>query len=474
MTDTPTAARTLPRVFTITGPTGTHALSSTLIHICNGLVHDGANPAFILDHAEMSNAIQRLGLLVSDRVTFLAGYATEDMLAETELTFDALLIGNAERLTTDQFGALLSWATERGASRVFAVNPPAVRTGEPTYGDTIHDLLGLLDPAEPERYAAVMREIGAVALKAAGEPEDRTVTMTLRLDFEPRSMLQAVAKSLFGDDVPTPGEDVTSEEMIEAIAFHLRLKATQIPADLAAGLVTEPLTGPDGQPVEVKPLDFWTALRSARIEGADLDTMVAGLEQGWSTSGTATLAGGPDVEIHVAALEDGRFHLALGRHSQFGHIDSIMSAAEATMADPRGGVVISEPRADHLFDGSRMLRYVTLRRTGTSYTADTCPACDGSRVGLLATTMGKALAFAREFLTTGQISGDPLIKPAPLQDVAAAERSGMAVFEQFGPRIHPRSERGEVSHDDPARACADDADLGLTFRREPNGVTTAV
>ncbi|NUB07140.1 hypothetical protein FW320_13265 [Azospirillum sp. Vi22] len=471
MTDTPTAARTLPRVFTITGPTGTHALSSTLIHICNGLVHDGGSPAFILDHDEMSNAVQRLGLLVSHHVTFLAGFSVDELLNKTDITFDALLIGNAERLTADQFGAILSWATERGASRVFAANPPAVRTGEPTYGDTIHDLLLLLDPADPERYAAVMREIGAVALKAAGEPEVQTVS--LKQEFDPRSMLQAVAKSLFGDDVPAPGEDVITEEMIEAIAFHLRLKATQIPAELVAGLATEPLTGPDGQPVEVKPLSFWTALRPARIEGADLDATVAGLEQGWTSGGTATLAGGPDTEIHVAALADGRFHLTLGRHSQFGHIDSIMSAAEAMTADPRGGV-FSEPRAERLFDGSHMLRYVTLRRTGTSYTADTCPSCDSSRVGLLATTLGKALAFAREFLTTGQISGDPLIKPAPLQDVAAAERSGMAVFEQFGPRIHPRSERGEVSHDDPARACADDADLGLTFRREPNGVTTAV
>lgn len=434
MTDTPTAARTLPRVFAITGPAGTHALSSTLIHICNGLVHDGGSPAFILDHAEMSNAIQRLGLLVSDRVTFLAGYATEDMLAETDITFDALLIGNAERLTADQFGALLSWATERGASRVFAVNPPSMRTGEPTYGDTIHDLLGLLDPADPERYAAVMREIGAVALKAAGEPEVQTVS--LKLEFDPRSMLQAVAKCLFGDDVPAPSEDVTTEEMIEAIAFHLRLKATQIPADLAAGFATEPLTGPDGQLVEVKPLSFWTALRPARIEGADLDTIVAGLEQGWTSGGTATLAGGPDTEIHVAALADGRFHLALGRHSQFGHIDSIMSAAEAMLADPQGGV-FSEPVAEQLFDGSRMLRYVTIRRTGTSYTADTCPARDGSRAGLLATTLGKALAFAREFLTSGRVSGDEPVFP----DGADAGTG---------------------------------SDLGLTLRREPNGVTTAV
>ncbi|MGY0793100.1 hypothetical protein ACW7BJ_27350 [Azospirillum argentinense] len=436
MTDTPTAARTLPRVITITGPAGTHALSSTLIHICNGLVHDGGSPAFILDHDEMSNAVQRLGLLVSHHVTFLAGFPVEDLLNKTDITFDALLIGNAERLTADQFGALLSWATERGASRVFAANPPAVRTGEPTCGDTIHDLLLLLDPADPERYAAVMREIGAVALKAAGEPEDRTVTMTLKLDFEPRSMLQAVAKCLFGDDVPAPSEDVTTEEMIEAIAFHLRLKATQIPADLAAGFATEPLTGPDGQLVEVKPLSFWTALRPARIEGADLDTMVAGLEQGWTSGGTATLAGGPDTEIHVAALADGRFHLALGRHSQFGHIDSIMSAAEAMLADPQGGI-FSEPVAERLFDGSRMLRYVTLRRTGTSYTADTCPAGDGSRVGLLATTLEKALAFARDFLTNGEISSDEPVLPD-------------------GPGI------------------AADADLGLTLRREPNGVTTAV
>ncbi|MFC5358074.1 hypothetical protein [Azospirillum himalayense] len=436
MTDTPTAARTLPRVFTITGPAGTHALSSTLIHICNGLVHDGGSPAFILDHAEMPNAIQRLGLLVSDRVTFLAGYAAEHLLTETELTFDALLIGNAERLTTDQFDALLSWATERGASRVFAVNPPAARTGESTYGDTIHDLLGLLDPADPERYSAVMREIGAVALKAAGEPEDRNVTMTLKLDFEPRSMLQAVAKSLFGDDVPAPGEDVTTEEMIEAIAFHLRLKATQIPAELAAGLAMEPLTGLDGQPVEVKPLSFWTALRPARIEGADLDATVAGLERGWATGETAALAGGPDVEIHVAALADGRFHLALGRHSQFGHIDSIMSAAEAMLADPRGGR-FPEPRADHLFDGSRMLRYVTLRRTGTSYTAITNMSANRTRSGLLPTTMAEALAFAREYLTTGQISGDEAVFP----DGAAT---------------------------------GTDTDLALTLRREPNGVTTAV
>ncbi|CAO3439437.1 hypothetical protein [Azospirillum argentinense] len=304
-----------------------------------------------------------------------------------------------------------------------------MRTGEPTCGDTIHDLLGLLDPADPERYAAVMREIGAVALKAAGEPENQTVTMTLKLEFDPRSMLQAVAKCLFGDDVPAPGEDVTTEEMIEAIAFHLRLKATQIPTDLAAGFATEPLTGPDGQPVEVKPLSFWTALRPARIEGADLDSMVAGLEQGWTSGGTATLAGGPDAEIHIAALADGRFHLALGRHSQFGHIDSIMSAAEAMLADPQGGV-FSEPVAERLFDGSRMLRYVTLRRTGTSYTADTCPAGDGSRVGLLATTLEKALAFARDFLTNGEISSDEPVLPD-------------------GPGI------------------AADADLGLTLRREP-------
>ncbi|MBK4723446.1 hypothetical protein JJL56_31845 [Azospirillum sp. YIM DDC1] len=358
MTDTPTAARTLPRVFTITGPTGTHALSSTLIHICNGLVHDGANPAFILDHAEMSNAIQRLGLLVSDRVTFLAGYATEDMLAETELTFDALLIGNAERLTADQFDALLSWATERGASRVFAVNPPAVRTGEPTYGDTIHDLLGLLDPADPERYAAVMREIGAVALKAAGEPEVQTVS--LKLDFDPRSMLHAVAKSLFGDDVPAPGEDVTIEEMSEAIAFHLRLKAMQIPADLAAGLVTEPLTGLDGKPVEVKPLSFWTALRPARIEGAHLDATVAGLEQGWTTGGTAALAGGPDAEV-------------------------------------------------------------TIRRTGASYTADTGPASDDTCVGLTATTLDRAFDFAREYLTVGTVSGDA---PIPVYGVGSPDPVG--------------------------------------------------
>ncbi|NUB14322.1 hypothetical protein GAY28_17565 [Azospirillum brasilense] len=432
MTDTPPAARTLPRVFPIAGPAGTHALSSTLIYICNGLVHDGGSPAFILDHAEMANAIQRLGLLVSDRVTFLAGYATEDMLAETQLTFDALLIGNAERLTTDQFDALLSWATERGASRVFAVNPPATRTGEPTYGDTIHDLLGLLDPADPERYAAVMREIGTVALKAAGEPEVQTVS--LKLEFDPRSMLQAVAKSLFGDEVPTPGEDVTTEEMIEAIAFHLRLKAMSIPPDLAAGLATEPLTGPDGHPVEVKPLSFWTALRPARIEGADLEATLAGLERGWATGDTAALAGGPDAEIHVAALADGRFHLALGRTSQFGHIDSIMNVAEAMLADPQGGR-FPEPRTDHLFDGSNMLRYVTLRRTGTSYTADTCPARDGSRAGLLATTLVKALAFAREFLTSGRVPGD---------EPAFPDGAGTG------------------------------SDLGLTLRREPNGVTTAV
>ncbi|MGR0185455.1 hypothetical protein [Azospirillum aestuarii] len=436
MTDTPTAARTLPRVFSITGATGTHALSSVLIHICDGLVHDGGSPAFILNHDEMSGAVQRLGLLVSHHVTFLAGFPVEDLLTKTDITFDALLIGNAERLSSDQFQALLTWATERGASRVFAVNPPAVRTGEPTYGDTIHDLLGLLDPADPERYAAVMREIGAVALKAAGEPEDRNVTMTLKLDLEPRSMLLAVAKTLFGDDVPAPGEDVTIEEMSEAIAFHLRLKTTQIPADLAAGLATEPPTGSDGQPVEVKPLSFWTALRPARIEGADLDAMVAGLERGWTSGGTATLAGGPETEIHVAALADGRFHLALGRHSQVGHIDSVMSAAEAMLADPRGGL-FSEPRAEHLFDGSQMLRYVTLRRTGTSYTADTCPAGDGSRVGLLATTMGKALAFAREFLASGRVSGDEPVFP----DGAVAGTG---------------------------------SDLGLTLRREPNGVTTAV
>ncbi|WP_454021192.1 hypothetical protein [Azospirillum sp. Marseille-Q6669] len=380
MTDTPTAARTLPRVFTITGPADTHALSSTLIHICDGLVHDGGSPAFILDREEFPNSVQRLGPLVSHHVTFLAGFPVEDLLSKTDITFDALLIGNAERLTADQFQALLTWATERGASRVFAVNPPAVRTGEPTYGDTIHDLLGLLDPADPERYAAVMREIGAVALKAAGEPEDRNVTMTLKLDFEPRSMLHAVAKSLFGDDVPAPGEDVTIEVMSEAIAFHLRLKATQIPPDLAAGLATEPLTGLDGQPVEVKPLSFWTALRPARIDGADLDAMVAGLERGWASGGKATLAGGPDAEV-------------------------------------------------------------TIRRTGASFTADTGPASDGTCVGLTATTLDRAFAFAREYLTTGSMPGDD---PIPVYGVGSPDPVGYA------------------RNDD------------VVLHREPNGVITAV
>lgn len=193
------------------------------------------------------------------------------------------------------------------------------------------------------------REDGAPIIQPpapAGEPQ----TVTLKLDFDARHFLLSAAHSMFGEDVPAPGDDVTAEEMSEAIAFHLRLKETAVSPELAVDLGADAgeLKNADGEPVPVKEAGFWNVLRPATITD-DLGGVFSALERDWKAPAAPT---GP---------------------------------------------------AD---------RAVTIRASVEGFSADTTPGPDGACVGLLPTTLDKALDFASEYLGAGQVTGEVVSEAA--------------------------------------------------------------
>ncbi|WP_372393948.1 hypothetical protein ABMY26_00215 (plasmid) [Azospirillum sp. HJ39] len=185
-----------------------------------------------------------LGLENNRSITIFGGYNVDHTTAHEQMSFDALLVDNADAFSVADFRKLVDWATRCGASRIFAVNPPA----------------------KPQK-----------------------VTVSLEAAFDAREMLHAVAKSMFGDDVPAPADDVSTTEMTEAIAFHLRLMATPVSKEVGDMLASAStlmstiecaaatLTDGAGKLMDVPPANFWTVIRPAAVvrDGTLEDAVIA-------------------------------------------------------------------------------------------------------------------------------------------------------------------------------------------------------
>lgn len=252
-----------------------------------------------------------------------------------------------------------------------------------------HPVSGQLEPLAALEFADgtfVTFEDG-VPKVIPGPPPER---VTLKLDLDVKGMLRQAAVEMFGDDVPLPPRDATAEEMVNAIAFHLRLRAAVIPESTVAAYTR--LINTDGTPRDVLPADFWIVLRP--------ESVVGGPEP----------LGEPDAWVYVGAA-DGlyctwMFSSSAGHAGQSspgicGWFNTI-EAAIKDAGDRAQGITVGDSAAptDPTFS-----RWVRIERYGDRYAATTNQDPQtGAAMGLTAGPLDGALAFARDYLTAHKIA----------------------------------------------------------------------
>ncbi|PWC48111.1 hypothetical protein TSA6c_16870 [Azospirillum sp. TSA6c] len=326
-----------------------------------------------------------LGLENNRSITIFGGYNVDHTTAHEQMSFDALLVDNAAAFSVPDFRKLVDWATRCGASRIFAVNPPA----------------------KPEK-----------------------VTVALEAVFDARAMLHAVAKSMFGDDVPAPADDVSTTEMTEAIAFHLRLMATPIdPLMLGALSINEPLLA-NGTGKVIPPANFWTVIRPAAVaRDAPLAKAVTTAEAGWSRTNapvadTTLLPGGPDASVLVSCVEgvaqSGRGFMVLNDRMQAAWyerkypnaLDLVLDAAKAEMWSRKSSLSGVDMPATG--------RWVRIERCGKFFSVSTNLTSDGTSCGVLPTAHFQSVRdFVTQHLTGEQLTGEAWVGTANTASAAA-------------------------------------------------------